>query len=115
MQMPVGPAPLCSHSSPIAAPAQHSECSLFRVACTGGIALRSGPHFDAPRTGITLMQNQIISVSQEIKAYDGRVYLRLADGRGWACDDSAVMPHNPSVVRGMWATMGMSPTGVPSL
>lgn len=59
------------------------------------------------------MYNQIISVSQEIKAYDGRVYLRLADSQGWACDDTAVNPHNPSVVRGMWASVGMSPTGLP--
>jgi len=28
--------------------------------------------------------------------------LRLADGRGWAFDDSALMQYNPTVVKGRW-------------
>jgi len=31
------------------------------------------------------------------------MYLLLADYRGWAFDDSALMPHDPSVVRGRWS------------
>jgi len=108
LQMQATPSPALHNSPP-----QRTEHTFFRVAHPSGLALRTGPHFDAPRTGSTLAHNQIFSVSQEITAYDGRVYLRLADGQGWACDDTVVMPHNPSVVRGMWAPMGLSPTGLP--
>merc|ERR1719335_380062 len=43
-------------------------------------------------------QNEIFAVCERIHAMDGRIYLLLADGRGWAFDDSAVMPHDPSVL-----------------
>merc|ERR1712224_864985 len=42
---------------------------------------------------------------ERIQGLDGRVYLLLADGRGWAFDDSALIPHDPSVVRGRWTPM----------
>ena len=29
---------------------------------------------------------------QELMGADGRIYLRLADGRGWAFDDSTLFP-----------------------
>ena len=45
-----------------------------------------------------LCQNATLAVAEEILGADGRVYLRLADGRGWAFDDSALFPHDPSVV-----------------
>lgn len=37
--------------------------------------------------------------------------LRLADGRGWAFDDSALFPHDPSVVRGYWQPVSVVPPG----
>merc|ERR1711904_757724 len=49
-----------------------------------------------------LYQNETFAVQQRIQGADGRVYLLLADYRGWAFDDSALMPHDPSVVRGRW-------------
>jgi len=93
-----------SHGAPVFRTPVRSE-ALFRVAYRGGIALRQVPYFDGARNGATLLHNEIFSVSEEIQGSDGRLYLRLADGRGWAFDDSALMPHDPSVVRGCWAPL----------
>eukprot|EP00913_Durusdinium_trenchii_P026110 g24493.t1 len=90
----------------------------YRVAFLGGIDLRRGPHIDAPRVGITLGQNATFAASEDggpgdggtlsrsLPQPDGRVYLRLADGRGWAFDDSALYPHDPVVIRGFWSPIG---------
>lgn len=78
----------------------------YRVAFLGGIDLRKGPHIDAPRVGITLGQNATFAASEELPQPDGRVYLRLADGRGWAFDDSQLYPHDPVVTRGFWSPIG---------
>merc|ERR550537_567007 len=79
--------------------------ALFRVAYQGGVALRQGPFFDGVRTGAMLVHNEVFQVSEEVQGSDGRLYIRLADGRGWAFDDSALMPHDPSVIRGCWAPL----------
>lgn len=76
--------------------------SWFRVSYLGGINLRLGPSIDAPCAGATLPQMEVFPVAEEVPGQDGRVYLRLCDGRGWAFDDSALMPHDPSVKRGNW-------------
>jgi len=53
-------------------------------------------------------------------SYDGRVYLRLADGRGWVFDDTALIPEDPSVVkvpndvRGPLATVPLATTPMAS-
>jgi len=78
--------------------------SWFRVAYLGGINLRSSPSINAPPTGAALAHNETFPVAEEIPSSDGRVYLRLCDGRGWAFDDTALMPHDPSVKRGMYLT-----------
>lgn len=77
--------------------------SWYRVAYLGGIELRMQPSYLAARSGTLLPQKEVFAVSAEIVGADGRVYLRLADGRGWAFDDSALLPHDPSVVRGHFA------------
>jgi len=69
----------------------------------GGVLVRAGPSVAAPPTGVRLAQNDIIAISDEIPSSDGRVYLRLADGTGWAFDDSFIMPHDPSCVRVHWS------------
>lgn len=74
----------------------------YRVAYAGGINLRCDASIDAPYTGVTLQQTETFPVSEELQAPDGRIYLRLSDGRGWVFDDSALMPHDPAVVRGSW-------------
>ena len=51
-------------------------------------------------------QNATFAASEELPQPDGRVYLRLADGRGWAFDDRALYPHDPVVVRGFWSPVG---------
>jgi len=84
----------------------------YRVAFLGGIELRVQPSFLAARTGVLLPQNEVFAVSAEIVGADGRIYLRLGDGRGWAFDDSALLPHDPSVVRGHF-TEGAMPAPVP--
>jgi hypothetical protein len=50
-----------------------------------------------------LNHNEVFAVCQRVQGMDSRVYLLLADGRGWAFDDSALLPHDPSVIRGKWA------------
>eukprot|EP00931_Biecheleriopsis_adriatica_P103565 TRINITY_DN78378_c0_g1_i1.p1 TRINITY_DN78378_c0_g1~~TRINITY_DN78378_c0_g1_i1.p1 ORF type:complete len:376 (-),score=58.77 TRINITY_DN78378_c0_g1_i1:116-1243(-) len=82
--------------------AQDSSISWFRVAYVGGISLRSQPSFDAPHTGVALQQDQVVSVVEELSGSDGRVYLRLCDGSGWAFDDAALFPEDPSVKRVSW-------------
>jgi hypothetical protein len=52
-----------------------------------------------------LYQNETFAVRERIQGIDGRVYLLLADYRGWAFDDTALMPHDPSVIRGRWSPM----------
>jgi len=79
--------------------------SWFRVSYLGGIQCRSGPAYDAPLTGTTLAHNETFAVDQEVLSADGRLYLRLADGRGWAFDDTNLLPHDPSVKRGNWMSM----------
>jgi hypothetical protein len=86
------------------------------VSFLGGIALRNAPSVDAPRTGHMLYQNETFAVRERIQGTDGRIYLLLADYRGWAFDDSALMPHDPSVVRGRWSPMDAAagyPSGAP--
>merc|ERR1719201_1197976 len=87
----------------------------YRVSFVGGVDLRQGPSVEAPRSGETLCQNATFAAAEELLGADGRVYLRLADGRGWAFDDSALFPHDPSVVRGYWQPVSLvPPQGQPS-
>lgn len=83
----------------------------FQVTYLGGIEVRASPDHDAPRTGLVLMQNEIFAVSHHYPCADGRVYLALADGQGWVFDDSALVPHDPSVVQLPYA----APQQVPSV
>lgn len=74
----------------------HSE-----VQFSAAFTLRLSPQVQESvrgRTRARLCQNATLAVAEEILGADGRVYLRLADGRGWAFDDSALFPHDPSVV-----------------
>jgi len=81
----------------------------YRVAFVGGVDLRQGPSVEAPRTGETLCQNATFAAAEELLGADGRVYLRLADGRGWAFDDSALFPLDPAVIRGFWHPVSPAP------
>mmetsp|Transcript_89940 Transcript_89940/g.290564 ORF Transcript_89940/g.290564 Transcript_89940/m.290564 type:complete len:162 (+) Transcript_89940:107-592(+) len=83
--------------------------SWYRVAFVGGVDLRHGPSVEAPRTGEMLCQNATFAAAEELLGADGRVYLGLADGRGWAFDDSALFPHDPSVTRGFWQPVSVAP------
>merc|ERR1719375_1077425 len=86
----------------------------YRVSFVGGVDLRQGPSVEAPRSGETLCQNATFAAAEELLGADGRVYLRLADGRGWAFDDSALFPHDPSVVRGFWQPVSLAPPQGPA-
>jgi len=77
--------------------------SFYRVAFAGGIDIRVGPSVHAPKTGTTMPQNEIFAVVETVGGTtpdDPRVYLKLADGRGWVFDDRALYPNDPSVMRG---------------
>mmetsp|Transcript_29466 Transcript_29466/g.53492 ORF Transcript_29466/g.53492 Transcript_29466/m.53492 type:complete len:167 (-) Transcript_29466:168-668(-) len=80
----------------------------YRVSFAGGVDLRQGPSIEAPRTGETLCQNATFAAAEELLGADGRVYLRLADMRGWAFDDYALFPQDPSVARGYWQPVGLA-------
>lgn len=106
MPAPALPAPLLpsAEASLPPPPAAVAHISWFRVAYIGGIQLRTAPHFDAPRTDAVLPCQATFAAAEEIRGTDGRVYLRLADGRGWAFDDAALHPSDPSVRRGHWSS-----------
>jgi len=97
-----------------------SSCSWYCVAFISGIDIRADPHVDGRRTGVILQRGVVFAVSESLMGYDGRVYLRLADGRGWAFDDTALIPEDPSVVkvspdaRGLLATIPLATTPVAS-
>jgi len=91
--------------APVPSAPQQPQVWWYRVSFLGGLALRTAPSVDSDRTGHMLYQNEVFAVSEHIQGTDGRVYLLLADFRGWAFDDSALMPHDPSVVRGRWSPM----------
>jgi hypothetical protein len=108
---PSAPAPTWSPKvcvAPAVAP-QAPASSWYRVAYAGGVNLRSGPSMTAPHVGIILNKNEFFAVSEELRSPDGRIYLRLADGRGWAFDDSVIMPYNPTVVKGRWVPTDLEP------
>jgi len=112
MPAPALPAPLLPSAevSLPPPPAAAAHISWFRVAYVGGIQLRTAPHFDAPRTNVVLPCQATFAAAEEIRSTDGRVYLRLADGRGWAFDDAGLHPTDPSVRRGHWSTAPVSAT-----
>lgn len=85
--------------------------SSFQVAYVGGIHLLMSPSMQSGGTGTWLPCNEIFSVAEEVTSSDGRVYLGLCDGRGWAFDDTALMPHDPSVKRVDVSWMSTNPHG----
>lgn len=112
----VGPPPGPAQPLTMVAPAnafsgEAGRYPWYRVSFAGGVDLRQGPSVEAPRTGETLCQNATLAAAEEVLGADGRVYLRLADGRGWAFDDSALFPHDPSVVKGYWQPVCPVPPG----
>merc|ERR1719428_1599985 len=103
---------MCVNMPQMAAPPLPGQVqqAFYRVAYVGGIDVRTGPSVHAPKTGITMRQNEIFAVGESLSGQtpdDLRVYLRLADGRGWVFDDKALHPTDPSVVRGHWQPQPM--------
>lgn len=92
-----GGSPDSSHASngPIVPPNSGSR-RLYRV-LTRGLGVRAGPNVNAPRTGSVLHRGDIFEASVVAPGLDGRVYLKIAGWRGWAFDDSAVDPVDPTV------------------
>jgi len=100
--VPVWPPGCMQRVSGIFDNSEQQNLSWFIVSFVGSLGvvfLRHGPDINARCTGFTLLKNEVFSVCQEIASPDGRIYLCLADGRGWAFDDSALAPEDPSVVR----------------
>eukprot|EP00442_Polarella_glacialis_P001621 CAMPEP_0115120136 /NCGR_PEP_ID=MMETSP0227-20121206/45505_1 /TAXON_ID=89957 /ORGANISM="Polarella glacialis, Strain CCMP 1383" /LENGTH=945 /DNA_ID=CAMNT_0002521735 /DNA_START=139 /DNA_END=2976 /DNA_ORIENTATION=- len=69
------------------------------VVTAEGVAIRTMPDSRSPRTGEILRQG---TTFQAVEAVDGvdrdlRLYLKLADGKGWVFDDEKVFPGFPSV------------------
>jgi len=94
--------PVPAMSSPVMGQGQQTQ-AFYRVAFAGGIDIRVGPSVHAPKTGTTMPQNEIFAVAETVGGAtrdDPRVYLKLADGRGWVFDDRALYPNDPSVMRG---------------
>lgn len=111
--MPLGAGPGPAQPLTMIAPAtafsgEAGRYPWYRVAFVGGVDLRHGPSVEAPRTSETLCQNATFAAAEELLGADGRVYLRLADGRGWAFDDSQLFPHDPSVIRGFWQPVSLA-------
>lgn len=106
---PGGSAPITMIAPANAFSGEAGRYQWYRVSFLGGVDLRHGPSVEAPRVGETLCQNATFAAAEELLGADGRFYLRLADGRGWAFDDSALFPHDPSVVRGYWQPVCLAP------
>jgi len=86
----------------------------YRVAHLAGLPVYAGPNLASFHTGALLHHNEIFAVSQEIPTQEGMVCLRLADGRGFVFDDSAILPQSPSVIRGSWMAVDPQSTVVAS-
>eukprot|EP00746_Dinoflagellata_sp_MGD_P002202 gnl/MRDRNA2_/MRDRNA2_104258_c0_seq1.p1 gnl/MRDRNA2_/MRDRNA2_104258_c0~~gnl/MRDRNA2_/MRDRNA2_104258_c0_seq1.p1 ORF type:complete len:336 (+),score=66.66 gnl/MRDRNA2_/MRDRNA2_104258_c0_seq1:103-1110(+) len=93
--------------------AARSPPTWYRVSFRGGVNIRMFPHVEAPQTGETLQHNEIFAVCEELPSPDGRIYLQLADDRGWVFDDSALLPEDPSVLRGEWMDVDSHSVAIP--
>eukprot|EP00929_Paragymnodinium_shiwhaense_P118250 TRINITY_DN9018_c0_g1_i1.p1 TRINITY_DN9018_c0_g1~~TRINITY_DN9018_c0_g1_i1.p1 ORF type:complete len:607 (+),score=106.09 TRINITY_DN9018_c0_g1_i1:144-1823(+) len=93
---PSGTAP--ASSTMVAAPLAPSARAWYQVAFCGGISVRSAPDVEAARTGLMLPCGAVFAATESVPGNDGRVYLKLSDGRGWVFDDSMIMPDDRSVV-----------------
>eukprot|EP00930_Biecheleria_cincta_P085129 TRINITY_DN7454_c1_g1_i1.p1 TRINITY_DN7454_c1_g1~~TRINITY_DN7454_c1_g1_i1.p1 ORF type:complete len:479 (-),score=55.77 TRINITY_DN7454_c1_g1_i1:789-2225(-) len=51
-----------------------------------GIGIRAHPGIDAEQVGSTLTPGDVFDVTGEYQGLDGLLYLKIADGRGWAFD-----------------------------
>jgi len=70
---------------------------VYRVCCRTGIHLSSGPGHEFDRASAELQYGEQFAATATFPGPDQRLYLRLADGRGWAYDDAQVLPDDPSV------------------
>mmetsp|Transcript_51113 Transcript_51113/g.147470 ORF Transcript_51113/g.147470 Transcript_51113/m.147470 type:complete len:455 (-) Transcript_51113:6-1370(-) len=61
------------------------------------VAVRKQPDAGGPRTGEILRSGTTVTVVEALTGDDGRVYLRLAQDRGWLFDDAALYPEDPAV------------------
>lgn len=59
---------------------------LYQPEVTALMDVRAEPDVNAPRTPHVLSPGDAFGVSEELKGEDGVLYLKLADGRGWAFD-----------------------------
>jgi hypothetical protein len=99
-QLRAPPVPLVEMSAPVESPtAVVPHPTWYRVAFIGGISVREAPDVMAACTGLALPCNDVFGVSESVLGIDQRIYLRLADGRGWVFDDSLLVPSDPSVVK----------------
>eukprot|EP00747_Dinoflagellata_sp_TGD_P182145 gnl/TRDRNA2_/TRDRNA2_36266_c0_seq2.p1 gnl/TRDRNA2_/TRDRNA2_36266_c0~~gnl/TRDRNA2_/TRDRNA2_36266_c0_seq2.p1 ORF type:complete len:349 (+),score=71.45 gnl/TRDRNA2_/TRDRNA2_36266_c0_seq2:56-1102(+) len=70
---------------------------VYRVRYRGGVHLCRGPGVEYGRAGEVLRFGENFAATAEFDGADGRLYLRLADRRGWAYDDAGVLPDDPSL------------------
>merc|ERR1711920_826136 len=50
------------------------------------LGVRATPDYNGPRTGANLIVGEQFDVCEERINFDGVIFLKLADGRGWAFD-----------------------------
>lgn len=97
---PLPPATPVAHPAPVPVHEPWSQpCLWYCVTFLGGIDVRADPSADGRRTGVVMPQGTAFAVAESLVGFDGRIYLRLADGSGWAFDDSALVPGDPSVLQ----------------
>merc|ERR1711933_424456 len=61
--------------------------SMWRVASTKAVCVRTAPNIDSKRTEHKLESGEIFTIFERVQGCDGILYLRLEDGRGWTCDE----------------------------
>lgn len=70
---------------------------VYRVRYRGTVHLCAAPAMDSGRSGHTLRFGEDFHATEEVHGLDRRVYLRLSDGRGWAFNDAALLPEDPTL------------------
>merc|ERR1719210_1823402 len=81
---PTVPLPVGQTISPGPTPTPPVTVWIHQPDFLAPLAIRTVPDIDGPRTGQMLMPGDVFSVCEERESPAGIIYLRLADGRGWA-------------------------------
>mmetsp|Transcript_99455 Transcript_99455/g.309869 ORF Transcript_99455/g.309869 Transcript_99455/m.309869 type:complete len:226 (-) Transcript_99455:71-748(-) len=94
-------------------PGEDGPHLFFKVTDPKGccVGIRTQPDVWSQKTGMSLLPGEVFQVSEVVEAEGGQLYLRLADGRGWAftlsSKDGRLLVQEVSAEESMKAPSGM--------